>query len=120
MYFFREVPHCSLIKKMTADSNTEVPKGNKSTSVPANTNALGTGTSVPAGVEIPLRPPPHIEILERNIDTSRQLRVAVIGAGLSGVTAGILLPAKVPGIKLTIFEKNADVVRILFSSILNP
>lgn len=33
----------------------------------------------------------------------------MIGAGLSGVTAGILLPAKVPNIDLTIFDKNADV-----------
>lgn len=33
----------------------------------------------------------------------------MIGAGLSGVTAGILLPIKVPGIELTIFDKNADV-----------
>jgi cation diffusion facilitator CzcD-associated flavoprotein CzcO len=29
---------------------------------------------------------------------------------LSGINAGILLPAKVPGIQLTIFEKNDDVV----------
>lgn len=45
------------------------------------------------------------------IDDVRPLRVAVIGAGLSGITAGILLPAKVPRIQLTIFEKNDDVVR---------
>lgn len=38
------------------------------------------------------------------------LQVAVIGAGLAGVLAGILLPVKVPGLKLTIIEKNADVV----------
>jgi hypothetical protein len=44
------------------------------------------------------------------IDHIRELKVAVIGAGLSGINAGILLPAKVPGIKLTIFEKNHDVV----------
>jgi cation diffusion facilitator CzcD-associated flavoprotein CzcO len=37
-------------------------------------------------------------------------QVAVIGAGLAGVTAGALLPAKVPGIQLTILEKNSDVV----------
>ena len=43
------------------------------------------------------------------IDDVRELTVAVVGAGLSGITAGILLPAKVPGINLTIFEKNADV-----------
>lgn len=44
------------------------------------------------------------------IDHVRELKVAVIGAGLAGINAGILLPAKVPGIKLTIFEKNNDVV----------
>ncbi|KAF2127039.1 FAD/NAD(P)-binding domain-containing protein [Dothidotthia symphoricarpi CBS 119687] len=43
------------------------------------------------------------------IDHVRELRVAVVGAGLSGINAGILLPAKVPGINLTIFEKNSDV-----------
>jgi hypothetical protein len=46
----------------------------------------------------------------RSIDQVRELKVAVIGAGLAGINAGILLPAKVPGIKLTIFEKNTDVV----------
>ncbi|KAF2254387.1 FAD/NAD(P)-binding domain-containing protein [Trematosphaeria pertusa] len=44
-----------------------------------------------------------------HIDDVRPLRVAVVGAGLSGITAGILLPAKVPSITLTIFEKNGDV-----------
>jgi len=43
------------------------------------------------------------------IDEPRRLRVAVIGAGLAGITAGTLLPAKVPNIDLTIFEKNHDV-----------
>ena len=35
----------------------------------------------------------------------------MIGAGISGITAGVLLPIKVPGIQLTIFDKNRDVVR---------
>ncbi|PSN62256.1 FAD/NAD(P)-binding domain-containing protein [Corynespora cassiicola Philippines] len=46
---------------------------------------------------------------DRFIDNVRELKVAVVGAGLSGINAGILLPAKVPGINLTIFEKNHDV-----------
>lgn len=53
---------------------------------------------------------PEIQLVDRHVDEPRKLRVAVIGAGLSGVTAGVLLPAKVPGIELTIFDKNADVV----------
>jgi hypothetical protein len=47
---------------------------------------------------------------DHSIDQVRPLKVAVIGAGLSGINAGILLPAKVPGIDLVIFEKNRDVV----------
>jgi heterodisulfide reductase subunit A-like polyferredoxin len=43
------------------------------------------------------------------VDDVRPLRVAVVGAGLGGITAGILLPAKVPGINLTIYDKNHDV-----------
>ncbi|KAF5849814.1 hypothetical protein GGP41_005220 [Bipolaris sorokiniana] len=45
----------------------------------------------------------------RYIDHVRDIKVGVIGAGLSGISAGILLPVKVPGIQLTIFEKNSDV-----------
>lgn len=44
------------------------------------------------------------------IDDFRPFRVAVIGAGLSGILSGILLPAKVPNVQLVIFEKNKDVV----------
>lgn len=46
------------------------------------------------------------------VDQVRKLRVVVIGAGLSGLLAGILLPAKVPGIELKIFEKNPAVVSL--------
>ncbi|KAL3419955.1 4-hydroxyacetophenone monooxygenase [Phlyctema vagabunda] len=49
------------------------------------------------------------ELEDHPIDEVPELKVAVIGAGLSGITAGVLLPAKVPGISLQIFEKNADV-----------
>ena len=56
--------------------------------------------------------PTDFKLTEAPIDEIRELSVAVIGAGLTGITAGILLPAKVPGIKLTIFDKNPDVVRL--------
>ncbi|KAK0123760.1 hypothetical protein ONS95_008766 [Cadophora gregata] len=49
------------------------------------------------------------ELENHPIDAPSKIRVAVIGAGLAGITAGILLPVKVPGIELTIFDKNADV-----------
>ncbi|KAF2756384.1 FAD/NAD(P)-binding domain-containing protein [Pseudovirgaria hyperparasitica] len=46
---------------------------------------------------------------DHHIDDIRPLRAVVIGAGLSGILAGILLPAKVPKLELTIIEKNDDV-----------
>lgn len=55
-------------------------------------------------------PTSDFKLEDRPLDDIRTLRVAVVGAGLSGVLAGILLPVKVPGIELTIFEKNSDVV----------
>ncbi|KAG5953594.1 hypothetical protein E4U53_004549 [Claviceps sorghi] len=50
----------------------------------------------------------HVPLVDRFIDEPRALRVAIIGGGLAGILAGILLPAKVPGIQLDIFEKNKD------------
>ncbi|KAE8354737.1 hypothetical protein BDV28DRAFT_155992 [Aspergillus coremiiformis] len=54
-------------------------------------------------------PHSNLTLEDRHVDELRPLKVGVIGAGLSGVLAGILLPAKVPEIQLTIFEKNEDV-----------
>jgi hypothetical protein len=55
-------------------------------------------------------PQSRIQLIDRYIDEPRPLRVAVIGGGLAGILAGILLPPKVPNIKLTIYEKNHDLV----------
>lgn len=55
-------------------------------------------------------PESDLKLEDRFIDDFRPLRVAVIGAGLSGILSGILLPAKLPNVQLTIFEKNKDVV----------
>ncbi|CZR68740.1 related to monooxigenase [Phialocephala subalpina] len=54
-------------------------------------------------------PKSQFQLEDHPIDSERSIRVAVIGAGIAGVTAGILLPAKVPSISLQIFEKNPDV-----------
>lgn len=56
--------------------------------------------------------PTDFKLSEVPIDEIRGLKVAIVGAGLTGITAGILMPAKVPGINLTIFEKNSNVVGI--------
>ncbi len=67
-----------------------------------------------AGFEDPTEhvnyPKSTISLEDRYVDEPRRLRVVVIGAGLAGILAGILLPAKIPEIDLTIFEKNFDVV----------
>ena len=63
---------------------------------------------------------PGPALIDRFIDEPRSLRVAVLGGGLSGVLAGILLPNKVPGIKLTIYEKNADFVRTSTTTVNEP
>lgn len=52
--------------------------------------------------------PTDFELGNHPIDHYRELKVAVIGGGLSGITAGILLPKKVPNVKLTILEKNSE------------
>ncbi|KIW67339.1 hypothetical protein PV04_06602 [Phialophora macrospora] len=54
-------------------------------------------------------PVSELTLPDHHIDDVRSLKVVVIGAGLSGILAGILLPAKVPKIQLTILEKNEDV-----------
>lgn len=36
----------------------------------------------------------------------------MIGAGLAGINCGVLLPRKVPGLELVIYDKNSDVVSV--------
>lgn len=61
-------------------------------------------------------PVSNLTLEDRCIDDFRPLRVAVIGAGLSGILSGILLPLKVPNIQLTIFEKSKELVSKLICS----
>ncbi|KAI0013333.1 FAD/NAD(P)-binding domain-containing protein [Xylariaceae sp. FL0662B] len=111
---------------MTVETSPVPPSLAQGDSGKATTN----GTLPPAAQKIPdqvkplLRQPgsssypeSDISLVNRHIDEPRQLRVAVIGAGLAGVIAGVILPAKVLGIKLTIFEKNADVGGTWFENV---
>ncbi|KAL2814123.1 hypothetical protein BJX63DRAFT_431525 [Aspergillus granulosus] len=86
----------------------EIPSLNGCTHTP-----VGRGLQVvpqqlaPAPAEVKERPAFQLE--EHPIDEVRSIKVGVIGAGLSGITAGVLLPAKLPGLDLRIYDKNADV-----------
>lgn len=55
-------------------------------------------------------PKSQFELEEHPVDQVRPIKVGIIGAGLSGITAGVLLPAKLPGLDLRIWDKNADTV----------
>lgn len=44
--------------------------------------------------------PTDFKLSEHFIDDVPTLKVCVIGAGLAGITAGVLLPVKVPGVFL--------------------
>jgi hypothetical protein len=72
--------------------------------------------SLPSPSKKTVEPPPlrtiwpHLELGDHPIDEIRPLRVIVVGAGMSGITAGVLLPAKVPGIDLAIYESQSGVV----------
>jgi cation diffusion facilitator CzcD-associated flavoprotein CzcO len=50
----------------------------------------------------------HPLISEREIDQPRPLKVIYIGAGVSGICAGILFPKYLPSVELVIYEKNPE------------
>ncbi|KAL4744726.1 hypothetical protein BDW72DRAFT_208787 [Aspergillus terricola var. indicus] len=70
--------------------------------VPASIPTVTNGTNSKSATR------PAFQIEEHPIDQVRPIKVGVIGGGLSGITAGILLPAKLPGLDLRIYDKNAD------------
>lgn len=85
----------------------EIAKGLSPSQEPAKDPATNKSGSSGAPVDYPKS---RISLTERFIDEPRPLRVAVIGGGIAGILAGILLPAKVPRIDLVIYEKSRDVV----------
>ncbi|KAH6988256.1 cyclohexanone monooxygenase [Ilyonectria sp. MPI-CAGE-AT-0026] len=45
---------------------------------------------------------------ERPVDTHRPIKVIVIGAGFSGIAAGVMMPRNIPNLELTIYDKNPE------------
>ncbi|KAF7556420.1 hypothetical protein G7Z17_g1383 [Cylindrodendrum hubeiense] len=60
---------------------------------------------------------PALQLEDHPIDEHPPIRVVVVGAGISGLVAGILLPAKVPGLDLTIYERNDDIGGVWHSNV---
>ncbi|KAH6900819.1 hypothetical protein B0T10DRAFT_393890 [Thelonectria olida] len=60
---------------------------------------------------------PALALEDHPIDERPPFRVIVAGGGISGITAGILLPAKVPGIDLVIYERNDDIGGVWHSNV---
>lgn len=75
------------------------PNGNSANGATPSTNGSAKKDSYPRS---------RVDLVDRFLDEPRKLRVAVIGGGLAGILSGVLLPEKVPGIELVIYEKNAD------------
>ncbi|TFK83066.1 FAD/NAD(P)-binding domain-containing protein [Polyporus arcularius HHB13444] len=74
---------------------------------------MGGRESRPASEPAPAEPipptPVKIKLGDFAIDEYRPIKVIVIGAGFSGILAGIRFPQKIPNVDLTIYEKSAGV-----------
>ncbi|KAL3465250.1 hypothetical protein BJX64DRAFT_297621 [Aspergillus heterothallicus] len=52
---------------------------------------------------------PPLILEDHPVDEVHPIKAIVVGAGITGINAGILLPAKVPGLELRIYERHADI-----------
>lgn len=57
---------------------------------------------------------PYLELEDHAIDDYPRIKVIVVGAGPAGITAGVLLKHKVPGLEIVIYERYHDVVSTFF------
>lgn len=48
------------------------------------------------------------DLTRRAIDKPRPIKVIVLGAGMSGIIAGIFFPRSVQNLELVIYDKNPD------------
>ena len=58
-----------------------------------------------------------LEIEEHPIDSAPRIKAIVVGSGIAGINAAILLPTKVPGLDLVIYERSSDIVRCILISL---
>ncbi|KAF2147669.1 FAD dependent oxidoreductase [Myriangium duriaei CBS 260.36] len=93
---------------LDSQAGIEIPKAHFPLPHVSSVGSSDSGLSTTADERVGY-PTSSLKLEDHHIDDVRSLRVTVIGAGLSGILAGILLPAKVPKLRLTILEKNDDV-----------
>ncbi|EIW74531.1 FAD/NAD(P)-binding domain-containing protein [Coniophora puteana RWD-64-598 SS2] len=75
----------------------------------SNGNANGVDSGDKPAPNGSLTSTPEFKLGDFAIDESPPIKVVVIGAGFSGVTAGVRLPQYIKNIDLTIYDKNAGV-----------
>jgi hypothetical protein len=97
-----------------APENSSAPSFSQSSSSSSVAEALAGDKDRPSNVLFEGYPASSLDLPDHHIDDVKSLRVIVIGAGIAGITASIILPAKVPKIQLTVLEKNEDVVYLRF------
>lgn len=97
-----ENPEIATIPQSTYITQATEPFKGPSVTIESTTDEITSNKAAPES---------KFELEEHPVDQVRPIKVGIIGAGLSGITAGILLPAKLPGLDLRIWDKNADVVR---------
>lgn len=99
----------NIVQQKTAFNETNVVHGGSTTYKDGVKTEVKTLPE--AEVQKEARKKSRFQIEEHPVDEVRDIIVGVIGAGLGGITTAALLPAKLPGLRLKIYEKNSDVVR---------
>ena len=109
---------------MTSKSRLEAIRDHLEPASSSTTIAVEEQAEIPAlepGVQHPQTRTifPPLELEEHPLDDVRKLRVVVVGAGISGITSAVLLPAKVPNLDLVIYERESDIVCRSSSTMIN-
>jgi hypothetical protein len=91
-------------------ANGTIPDNLKTSAQVRETFVSDSLAAAAAEIEPSTKDKPAFELEDHPVDHVRDIKVGIIGAGLAGITAATLLPAKLPGINLTIYDKNGDVV----------
>ncbi|KAJ5735284.1 uncharacterized protein N7483_000409 [Penicillium malachiteum] len=101
-----ENPHVTALPSFPSVSHSEPVKAPSDPARAPSVTIKSTLNDLDSGIQA-LKS--NFTIEEHPVDIVRPIKVGVIGAGLTGVNAGILLPAKLPGLDLRIYDKNSDV-----------